>query len=92
MFALPEARSLLANHHRRTPCVLLLDTSYSMEGEKIKRLNQGFRAFCQDILANPMASQSVELCVITFGPVQVRSDFSQLGKLNGSGGTPLLPR
>jgi len=81
VFALPEARSLLVNRHRRTPCVLLLDTSYSMEGEKIKRLNQGFRAFRRDILANPMASQSVELCVISFGPVQVRSDFSLLAEI-----------
>jgi hypothetical protein len=26
VFANPEARSLLANRHRRSPCVLLLDT------------------------------------------------------------------
>jgi uncharacterized protein YegL len=94
VFATPEARSLLANRHRRTPCVLLLDTSYSMEGEKIRRLNAGFRAFRQDILRNPMASQSVELCVISFGPVVVRSDFALLGEMGdlsfrASGATPL---
>lgn len=82
VFALPEARSLLVNRHRRTPCVLLLDTSYSMKGEKMRRLNQGFAAFRRDILANPMASQSVELCVVSFGPVQVRSDFSLLTEIN----------
>lgn len=94
VFANPEARSLLTNRHRRTPCVLLLDTSYSMEGEKIRRLNAGFRAFQQDILANPMAAQSVELCVIRFGPVEVRSAFSLLGEMGAlsfqaSGATPL---
>lgn len=94
VFSTPEARSLLANRHRRTPCVLLLDTSTSMEGDKIRRLNAGFRAFQQDILANPMAAQSVELCVISFGPVEVRSEFSLLGEMGdlsfeACGTTPL---
>ncbi|CAK6695412.1 vWA domain-containing protein [Synechococcus sp. CBW1107] len=81
LFSNPEARSLLANRHRRTPCVLLLDTSASMEGEKIRRLDKGFRTFRQDILRSPMASQSVELCVISFGPVKVHSDFSLLHEM-----------
>lgn len=94
LFANPEVRSLLANRHRRTPCVLLLDTSSSMQGEKIRRLNDGLRAFREDILRNPMASQSVELCVITFGPVRVRSDFDQLREighlhLEAEGATPM---
>jgi uncharacterized protein YegL len=94
LFAAPEARSLLANRHRRTPCVLLLDTSYSMEGEKIRRLNAGFKAFRNDILRNTMAAQSVELCVITFGPVKVRSDFALLREIQdlqfeAQGSTPM---
>lgn len=80
-FANPEARSLLANRHRRTPCVLLVDTSGSMDGEKISRLNAGFRTFREDILRNPMAAQSVELCVISFGPVTVQSDFALLREM-----------
>lgn len=82
LFDNPEARGLLANRHRRTPCVLLLDTSFSMNGEKIKRLNEGFRAFRADILRNTVASQSVELCVITFGPVAVRSEFSLVREMD----------
>lgn len=94
LFSSPEARSLLANRHRRTPCVLLLDTSWSMEGDKIRRLNAGFRAFRDDILRNPMAAQSVELCVISFGPVTLQSDFSLLRemaplRLEADGVTPL---
>ena len=58
LFDSPEARSLLANPHRRTPCVLLIDTSASMAGETIRRLNAGFRAFHNDILRNPMAAAS----------------------------------
>ncbi len=82
LFDNPEARGLLANRHRRTPCVLLLDTSFSMDGEKIERLNAGFRAFRDDILRNTVASQSVELCVITFGPVTVRSEFSLVREMD----------
>jgi uncharacterized protein YegL len=82
LFANPEARSLLANRHRRTPCVLLLDTSSSMDDEKIRLLNAGFKAFREDILRNQMAAQSVEICVITFGPVQVQSEFAPLREMN----------
>lgn len=94
LFSHPKARSLLANRHRRTPCVLLLDTSSSMDGEKMRRLNDGFQAFRQDILRNPMAAQSVELCVISFGPVKVQSDFALLQemrvpRLRAEGCTPL---
>ena len=94
LFSNPEARSLLANRHRRTPCVLLVDTSGSMEGEKIRRLNAGFRAFRDDILRNPMAAQSVELCVISFGPVKVQSEFALLKEMpqlhfEADGVTPL---
>jgi hypothetical protein len=56
LFDNPEARSLLANRQRRTPCVLLLDRSYSMAGEKMRRLNAGFDVFRQDILRNPLAA------------------------------------
>jgi hypothetical protein len=94
LFSSTEARSLLANRHRRTPCVLLLDTSWSMEGEKIRRLNAGLRTFREDILRNPMAAQSVELCVVSFGPVKVQSEFALLRelpplKLEADGVTPL---
>lgn len=94
LFDNPEARALLANRQRRTPCVLLLDRSYSMEGEKIRRLNAGFEIFRQDILHNPVAAQSVDLCVISFGPVTVERDFATINEneglhLKASGATPL---
>ena len=97
LFDNPEARSLLANRQRRTPCVLLLDRSYSMEGEKIRRLNAGFDVFRQDILRNPVAAQSVDLAVISFGPVKLERDFAPLSEteslqLQASGATPLADR
>lgn len=74
--------------------MLLVDTSGSMEGEKIRRLNAGFRAFREDILRNQMAAQSVELCVISFGPVKVQSEFALLKEMpqlrfEADGVTPL---
>jgi uncharacterized protein YegL len=74
--------------------VLLLDRSYSMEGEKIRRLNAGFEIFRQDVLRNPVAAQSVDLCVISFGPVKLERDFAALSEnetlqLKASGATPL---
>lgn len=95
LFDNPEARRLLANRQRRTPCVLLLDTSFSMEGEKIERLNAGLRRFREDILSNPVAAQSVELCVISFGPVRLDADFALVSdlpdlQLKASGATPLV--
>jgi uncharacterized protein YegL len=94
LFDNPEARSLLANRQRRTPCVLLLDRSYSMQGEKIHRLNAGLDVFRQDILRNPVAAQSVDLAVISFGPVRLERDFapvneSETFQLQASGATPL---
>lgn len=49
-----------------------------MEGETIPRLHAGLRTFREDILRNPMAAQSVKLCVISFGPVTVQSEFALL--------------
>lgn len=94
LFSSSEARSLLANRQRRTPCVLLLDWSYSMEGEKIRHLNAGFDVFRQDILRNPVAAQSVDLAVISFGPVKLERDFAPLSEteslqLQASGATPM---
>jgi len=94
LFDNPEARSLLANRQRRTPCVLLLDRSYSMEGEKIRRLNAGFDVFRQDILRNPVVAQSVDLAVISFGPVKLELDFAPMNEteslqLQASGATPM---
>ncbi len=63
------------NPEPRCPCVLLLDTSSSMAGPSIDQLNAGLRQFQKELGNDALASQRVEIAVITFGPVKVVQDF-----------------
>jgi uncharacterized protein YegL len=64
------------NPEPRCPCVLLLDTSGSMEGEKIDALNAGLAAFQNDLAKDTLASRRVEVAVVTFSStVSVVQDF-----------------
>ncbi len=51
----------------RCPIVLLLDTSSSMSGEFIGKLNEGLKSFKQEIAQDSNASRRVEIAVVTFG-------------------------
>ncbi|MCC5656487.1 VWA domain-containing protein [Nostoc sp. XA010] len=64
------------NPENRCPVILLLDTSGSMSGQPIQELNQGLAAFKADVLKDSQASLSVEVSMITFGPiVKLTQDF-----------------
>src|SRR6266567_3506302 len=82
------------NPEPRCPCLLLLDTSGSMNGAPIKELNDGLAVFKDEIAADGMALKRVEIGLITFGPVQVHSDFQTVDtfippNLTTTGDTPM---
>ena len=64
------------NPDPRCPCVLLLDVSSSMQGEPIKALNEGLRAFQVDVSKDSVASRRVEVAIVTFGTgARIVQDF-----------------
>ncbi len=64
---------LVANPEPRCACLLLLDTSGSMQGQPIAELNAGLVTLKDELMADAMAIQRVEIGVISFGPVRVHS-------------------
>jgi uncharacterized protein YegL len=63
------------NPEPRCPCLLLLDTSASMEGAAVDELNRGLVLFKQELAADALAMKRVELALVAFGPVRVIADF-----------------
>ena len=88
------AAEFAENPEPRCPCVLLLDTSTSMEGDSIRQLNEGLRTFRDELFEDSLCVKRVEVAIITFGPVKVAQDFTtvdsmRLPSLEASGNTPL---
>lgn len=83
------------NPEPRVPCVLVLDTSGSMDGPKIDQLNAGVALCKSELLADPIAAKRVELAVVTFGgTVTVGCEFTTVDQFLpehfvASGETPL---
>jgi uncharacterized protein YegL len=83
------------NAEPRVPCVLILDTSQSMQGNRISELNAGLKIYKEELLADPLASKRVEVAIVSFGgDVTRETDFVTADKfqpptLTGKGNTPM---
>src|SRR5215467_11929687 len=85
---------IIDNAESRLPCILLLDTSSSMRGNPIRELNEGLVTFKDELMADKMAVKTVDVAIITFGPVRLISEFQtpdqfQPPALSASHDTPM---
>lgn len=83
------------NPEPRCACLLLLDTSGSMNGAPINELNLGLRTFKDELCADPLAAKRVEVAVMSFGDApRLVTDFTDPVSFNpptltASGATPM---
>jgi len=90
-----EDRELAINPNPRVPICIALDTSASMNGNKIDELNKGVKLFLDAILEDEVTRFSADIAIITFGQnVNKVLDFGdveniKLDQLTAGGGTPM---
>jgi uncharacterized protein YegL len=65
----------ITNVQPRCACLLVLDVSGSMGGSPIAELNAGLKVFQDELRADELAMQRVEVGILTFGPVQIEMPF-----------------
>ena len=89
-----SAAEFVDNPEPRCACLLLLDTSGSMSGAKIRELNVGVKTLEDELKADSLSSKRVEIAIVTFGPVAVQSEFTAASQfyppeLYATGDTPM---
>jgi uncharacterized protein YegL len=88
---------LVENNSQRTPCVLVLDGSGSMDGQPIRELNEGLKVLEAELKADSTASVRVQVLVIRAGDndeAEIVSDWTdamtfEAPEVRASGRTPL---
>ena len=88
------AAEFAENPEPRCPCLLLLDKSTSMQGQRIAELNAGLATFKDELMADGLAAKRVEVAVVTFGSVEVINEFCNVPnfyptQLEANGATPM---
>ncbi|WGZ94765.1 MAG: VWA domain-containing protein [Candidatus Thiothrix putei] len=85
----------VGNPEPRCPCVLLLDTSGSMDGQPMHELNTGLQALREALLKDELAMLRIELAIVTFGSsAELIQDFVSADQfippvLSAEGYTPM---
>ena len=86
---------LANNQEQRLPCVLVLDTSYSMSGSPLEELQGGLELFAHELKTDDDASQKVQILIVKCGgDAEIIGDWVDAESftaphLVASGGTPL---
>ncbi len=76
--SLEESVEFAENPEPRCPCVLLLDTSASMQGRPLDSLMAGVQTFGSELVKDSIASRRVEIAVVTYdSKVNVIQPFIQ---------------
>lgn len=95
-YELTTTNDLIENPSPRCPCMVVLDTSASMDGAPIRQLNSGFRSFLQALNNDEVASCSVEVSVISAGgrvneqlPFTAAMNIDHCNTFSAGGSTPL---
>ena len=73
---IPDHIQFAENPEPRCPCVLVVDVSSSMEGNKIEQLNEGLAAFARELKTDLLASLRTEVAIVIFkGVAEIAQDF-----------------
>ena len=95
-YALSINDDLIENPSPRCACMVVLDTSGSMDGARIHQLNEGLKRFVAALQADDVASCSIDVAVITAGgvvteqlPFHTAMNIDQLPDFSATGGTPI---
>lgn len=90
------SNDLIENPSPRCPCLVILDTSGSMDGKPIRELNEGINLFIRALREDEVASFSVEVAFLRAGgdveeilPFTVASEINECAPLPAYGNTPL---
>ena len=75
--------SFIDNSEQRTPLILVLDCSGSMDGQPIAQLNQGLKLLEEELKHDVIAAKRVRLLVIKYGGYDEGQVFGGWGGWGG---------